>query len=178
MFTWKDLARPKPCPYGSVLYKRVINSSQWVAQEKVDGWRVLVTTSRGGTVSITTRHGEGLTCTTSFARTVALAVPAMSTLDCELLRPWKKLVALDVLQIAGRDMSRQPLSERMMRLQSLLDGASSGMLCLVRGSATEKEELYKTIVDSGGEGVVLKRLLDPYPRAGVVWLKVKPGMGA
>jgi len=177
-FTWKDLARPKPCPYGSTLYKRVIDSSAWVAQEKVDGWRVLVDLGRNGKPVLVTRHGETLAAPKGIVSELATRFPALSTVDCELIRPWKKLVALDVLQIAGRDMSRQPLSERMMRLGALFGNLDSqSLLASVSSSLKNKEEFYESITSAGGEGIVLKRLNDPYPRAGAVWLKVKPGLG-
>ena len=134
--------------------------------------------SRGGGIAITTRTGERLAMPRTDSLQVASVVPALSQLDCELIRPWRALIVFDVLRLADRDMARTALSERLMRLGALsLDGSKLGSVRTVRcGNVDEVDEFYNGVLAGGGEGIVLKRLEDPYPAKGVVWLKTKPGL--
>ena len=169
---WENLARPKPLPHGSPLYQRLIGSPLWVAQLKVDGWRVLVDVLRNGCIRLTTRHGEELSAPKDFAGSVLPGIPALTSLDCELERPWKKLWVFDVLTVAGADMTGRPLSERLVRLANVVQ--ENDVTAIVPTTRERKDDYYNAVIEAGGEGIVLKRLCDPYPRGGVVWMKTKP----
>lgn len=100
-------------------------------------------------------------------------LPAMTEVDAELERPWKCVHVFDVMTMAGVDMVSRPLSERLIRLGAILDGHEDDEIRKIR-SSRDVDAFYHQIISEGGEGVVVKRLCDPYPRGGIVWLKVKP----
>jgi bifunctional non-homologous end joining protein LigD len=80
-------------------------------------------------------------------------------------------VAFDILWLNGTDLRALPLSERRRRLQTILPAGSPAIaepLSVVgRGS-----ELFELMCAHDLEGIVAKRLRDPYePR--VRWLKIK-----
>jgi bifunctional non-homologous end joining protein LigD len=80
-------------------------------------------------------------------------------------------VAFDILWLDGADLRPLPLSERRRRLQGILPKGSpivSGALSV----AGRGRELFELMCTSDLEGIVTKRLADPYgPR--VRWLKIK-----
>jgi len=162
-----DLARPKLVPYGSPLWNRLSEDPEWVAQEKIDGMRVLVTTSPA---TVTSRHGHDMRGRVGMYASEWLGGESRRgvrlVIDAELRKG--RLYCFDLLST-----TQAPLSERLMRLGDALEGANQGVfMCpTVREG---KREFYADVVYGGGEGVVLKSLRDPYPRlCGAVWFKVK-----
>lgn len=150
MIGWQDLARPKLVPMGSPMYRRLMGSPHWVAQEKIDGVRCLVTVCRGKTTGIS-RSGK------------VLEVPRLDVgdmvLDCELLGG--ELWVFDRV-----DRPELPLSARLMRIPETLRTVGAAIL--------GKEEFLRGVFDRNGEGVVLKCLQDEYPPSGGAdWYKVK-----
>ena len=80
-------------------------------------------------------------------------------------------VAFDLLWLDGADLRSLPLQERRKRLQAILPEASPILSepVLVVGKGCE---LFELMVANDLEGIVAKRLADPYePR--VKWLKIK-----
>jgi bifunctional non-homologous end joining protein LigD len=80
-------------------------------------------------------------------------------------------VAFDVLWLNGADLRALPLSERRRHLKSILPKGSAviGEALSVTGRG---RELFELMCAHDLEGIVAKRLRDPYgPR--VRWLKVK-----
>jgi len=140
---------------------------------KIDGRRVLVEKGRSGAVKATSRHGEPTRLGDAIVDGLGW-LPALSALDCELDTRAGVLFPFDVLMIAGRDVAELPLSTRLVRLAAVLEAGES--VQAVRTIRDRKDEFYRAVVREGGEGIVLKNLGDPYPRRGVVWLKVKPNV--
>jgi len=80
-------------------------------------------------------------------------------------------VAFDILWLNGTDLRALPLSERRRRLITILPARSSAIseTLSVSGRGTE---LFELMCANDLEGIVAKRLDDPY-NPGVTWLKIK-----
>ena len=80
-------------------------------------------------------------------------------------------VAFDLLWLNGADLRTLPFRERRQRLQTMLQ-ATSPMISEAVSVERRGRELFELICAHDLEGIVAKRLADPYePR--VRWLKVK-----
>jgi len=80
-------------------------------------------------------------------------------------------VAFDILWADGTDLRSLPLSERRKRLQAILPEGSS-ILSEALSVAGRGRELFELMREHDLEGIVAKRLDDPYDRR-VRWLKIK-----
>jgi ATP-dependent DNA ligase len=80
-------------------------------------------------------------------------------------------VAFDLLWLNGTDQQLLPLSERRKRLQGILPGGSAVMMpaLAVQGRG---RQLFELMRDHDLEGIVAKKLSDPYGPA-TKWLKIK-----
>lgn len=168
---WEQLAKPKPIFPGTPIASRILESPLWVAQLKVDGVRALTVVGRSS-VKMTSKHGIAVPISSDAACSVMAGVPAMSILDAEWLQSCQQLWVFDIFQIAGADVSGQPLSERLLRLNANVE--ANDAIRVVPTMRERKGDYYNAVIEAGGEGVVLKKLSDPYPRGGVIWLKLKP----
>ena len=91
----------------------------------------------------------------------------------ELLRRARapSYVAFDLLWLNGADLRPLPLSERRQRLLSILPNGSA-VISEALSVQGRGRELFELMRDHDLEGVVAKRLADPYePRTR--WLKIK-----
>jgi bifunctional non-homologous end joining protein LigD len=80
-------------------------------------------------------------------------------------------VAFDILWADGTDLRALPLSERRQRLQSILPKGSP-MVSEALSVAGRGRELFELMRTNDLEGIVAKRLADPYGGR-VRWLKIK-----
>ena len=80
-------------------------------------------------------------------------------------------VAFDLLWLNGADLRSLPLSERRQRLQTILP-ARSPTISEALSVAGRGRELYELMRAHDLEGIVAKRLADPYDPS-VRWLKIK-----
>ena len=91
----------------------------------------------------------------------------------ELLRVPRSVsyVACDILWLNGTDLRTLPLDERRRRLQSILPKGSPAVseALSITGRGCDLFELMRT---NDLEGIVAKRLADPYDTR-VRWLKIK-----
>jgi bifunctional non-homologous end joining protein LigD len=168
---WEMLARPKPIYPGTPLAKRILESPLWIAQLKVDGTRSIVDVGRSKT-KLTSRHGKSLQISSDAAQDVLTSVPALTLMDAELEERLHVIWVFDLLMIAGQDITARPLSERLMRMNAVVQ--ENEHVRIMPAIRERKEDYYNAVIEAGGEGIVLKRLSDPYPSGGVVWLKLKP----
>jgi bifunctional non-homologous end joining protein LigD len=168
---WEMLAKPKPIYPGTPLAKRILESPLWVAQLKVDGMRVMVDIQRSKTI-ITSKHGKITQPPSKSVLDAINSIPALTLLDCEMDSQSEQLWIFDLLVVASQNITHRPLSERLMRLNSVVQ--ENKHIKLVPTVRERKEDYYNAVIEAGGEGIVLKRLSDPYPKGGVVWLKLKP----
>lgn len=172
---------------------------------KFDGWRML--SGVLDAVVMWTRGGNTVTQVPYIAKALQERFPPGTILDGEIVdlrsrRQWNRAqsilsktaggfqhhptpddpplnyVLFDVLQIAGRDVRRLPLTERRALLEEMCDGiatATDGDITLID---TEKptDEGLAALLASGCEGVVCKRKDSTY-RCGARnggWVKIKP----
>ena len=152
----------------------------WAFEPKWDGWRGVLTRGR-----LLSRNGKDLS--RRFPGLIA-QVPAGTTLDGEivcfahgrlsfsgLLRGGVEgiaFVAFDALRQDGHDVRRLPYAERRQLLETL---ALEPPLTLVE-STTDREQAEQWWADYqavGLEGLVAKKLADPYRPGQRDWLKIK-----
>lgn len=138
----------------------LIESDEWVVEQKVDGTRVVITVT-GSAVAFTASNGEPLKHSASLlhAKALTAALPdGHYVLDGELL--WTgEFYAFDAPDHDG------PLAQRRARLESLFAteafGAPIRLLPQAR-TVTEKVALLRRVHDAGGEGIVIKHAGKPY----------------
>ena len=84
------------------------------------------------------------------------------------------LYAFDLLELDGRDMRREPWSDRRWKLARLLRGAGHGVQLSDHMDSTDGDMLFRHASAMGLEGIVAKRRDKPY-RSGRSpdWIKVK-----
>jgi bifunctional non-homologous end joining protein LigD len=70
-------------------------------------------------------------------------------------------VAFDLLIADGVDLRALPLSDRKARLAKIAKWAK-GWIALTNGVVGEGRALYRAVVDADLEGIVAKKLADPY----------------
>jgi len=80
-------------------------------------------------------------------------------------------VAFDLLWLNGADLRELPLSERLQALHAILPTSSTVITKTVSVTARGCE-LFELMCSNDLEGVVAKRLADPY-NSRVRWLKIK-----
>ena len=80
-------------------------------------------------------------------------------------------VAFDILWLNGADLRSLPLSERRRRLQGILPKGSP-IVSEALSVAGRGRELFELMRTNDLEGIVAKRLADPYDTR-VRWLKIK-----
>jgi bifunctional non-homologous end joining protein LigD len=152
----------------------------WVFEVKFDGFRAAADTVRGQLIS---RNGNRMR---RFEEVLSLLPPGL-VLDGELVvlndagRPlFNKLlfghrrptyVAFDLLIADGVDLRPLPLSERKARLAQIAKRAE-GWIALTNGVVGAGRALYRAVVDADLEGIVAKKLADPYIPELARWHKV------
>jgi bifunctional non-homologous end joining protein LigD len=84
------------------------------------------------------------------------------------------LYAFDVLELDGRDLRREPWSDRRWKLARLLRGAGHGVQLSDQIDGADGEAMFRHACAMGLEGIVAKRRDRPY-RSGRSsdWIKVK-----
>ena len=121
-------------------------------------------------VKSVTLDGEGVVCgpdgVSDFDR-LRTAVGRMGSRDAFLY-------AFDLLELDGRDLRREPWSDRRWKLGSLLRGAGHGIQLSDHLDGADGEAIFRHACAMGLEGIVAKRGDRPY-RSGRSpdWIKVK-----
>jgi bifunctional non-homologous end joining protein LigD len=171
---------------------------EWLHEIKFDGYRA-VTSIGGGNVVIRTR--KGLDWTDKFSPLVdplaslpcesALLDGEVAVVDKEGHTNFSALQAalksgrggfayylFDLLQLDGKDLRRLPLSARKAKLRELISDLPKNSPLVfsddIKGSG---EEVFAHACDMKLEGIVSKRVDDPYRSARTQsWLKIKCGI--
>jgi bifunctional non-homologous end joining protein LigD len=198
---WRSSSAPPRHPDGFIepclptLGPAVPSGPQWVHEIKHDGYR-FICRLEGGRVRVFSRRGNEYTervprIVDTFARLPASSV----TLDGEgvacdpngvtnfellraaLGRPARRevfLYAFDLLELDGRDMRREPWSDRRWKLARLLRGAGHGVQLSDHMHGNDGNAVFRHACVMGLEGIVAKRRDRPY-RSGrsADWIKVK-----
>jgi bifunctional non-homologous end joining protein LigD len=158
----------------------------WAYEVKWDGFRAIVSTE--GPLQVRSRRGWNMAPELDFLS--QLPVPA--TLDGELVafdadgkpdfpRVCERMlhrhiqipvtfVIFDVLSVDGRDLRRQPYSERRRILERL---ALAGPQWQAPQAFEDGKALWDAVCEHELEGVVAKRLDEPYRPGERAWVKVK-----
>jgi bifunctional non-homologous end joining protein LigD len=175
--------------------KDPFDNPDWLFDVKYDGFRALCYIE-DGRCTFVSRRGNVFTRFDPLAQQVASAicpdvVSALgvkeAVLDGEVIAADKTgrpqfydllrrsgcpiYVAFDVLWLNGTDLRSLPLRERRQRLQAMLP-AGSPTLCEAVSVEGRGRELFELMCANDLEGIVAKRLADPY-KSGVRWLKIK-----
>ena len=178
---------PRVQPIASTWRKQPFDDPEWLFDCKYDGFRALCYLERGSGCLIS-RNGNLMRRFDALALQVAAALAVDDAiLDGEVIaadetgRPMfyhllrrvrsAAYVAFDLLWLDGVDLRWMPLQERRKRLQAILPEASS-IVSEPVSVVGRGRELFSLMVANDLEGIVAKRLADPYePRTR--WLKIK-----
>ena len=149
-------------------------------EAKFDGFRAAADTVRGQLIS---RNGNRMK---RYEEVLDLLPPGL-VLDGELVvldnagRPlFNKLlsghhrptyVAFDVLMADGVDLRPLPLRDRKAKLAQIAKHAE-GWIALTNGVVGEGRSLYRAVVNADLEGIVAKKLTDPYDPKHTRWHKI------
>jgi len=162
---------------------------RWSYEVKWDGYRTLAL-KRGPTVKLLSRNLKNMTAQyQSVARAVAKVNAKAVLLDGEIVaidangQPSFQALhhqsahtvvyyAFDILQFAGRDLTREPLDARRQQLAAAVKGTSILVSEPLPGTPAQIEQVVREL---GLEGVVAKRRASRYEagRRSNAWLKVK-----
>ena len=178
---------PRTEPIRPTWHRDPFDHPDWLFDLKYDGFRGLCYIEPDGS-RLLSRNGNTFDRFETLARQVAAELGVSEAiLDGEvivadesgrpqfydLLRSVREpaYVAFDLLWLDGADLRELPLSERLRSLQAILP-ASSTVIAKTVSVTARGCELFDLMCSNDLEGVVAKRLADPYnPR--VRWLKIK-----
>jgi bifunctional non-homologous end joining protein LigD len=186
---WRSTNSPARRPEGFVepclptLGHAMPTGSQWAYEIKHDGFRFICRRD-GDRVRVFSRRGNDYTdrvprIVDTFARLPAssvtldgegVACDPDGVTDFDLLRaalgrPAKRevfLYAFDLLELDGRDLRREPWSDRRWRLARLLRGAGHGVQLSDHVEGNEGDAVFQHACAMGLEGIVAKRRDRPY----------------
>jgi bifunctional non-homologous end joining protein LigD len=183
---WVTLPRVQPII--PISRKDPFDDPEWLFDLKYDGFRALLYIEQGIRCRFVSRNGNILSRFDALCQAVSAALDIDSViLDGEviaadesgrplfydLVRASRKpaFVAFDLLWLNGADLRSLPLSERRRRLHELLPKGSPVIseALSVRGRG---HDLFKLMRTHDIEGIVAKRLADPYDSR-VRWFKIK-----
>ena len=178
---------PRVQPIIPISRKQPFDDPACLFEFKYDGFRALLYLEKGSGWFLS-RNGNSLTHFDALARAVAGELEVTEVIfDGEviaaddtgrpqfydLLRRSRRpaYVAFDLLWLNGTDLRPMPLSERRTRLRHILPVTSSGVSEALSVESRGRE-LFELMCMHDLEGIVAKRLADPYePRTR--WLKIK-----
>jgi bifunctional non-homologous end joining protein LigD len=165
---------------------RLPSRGAWAYEVKWDGFRTIVSTE--GPLRVRSRRGWNMTEHVDFLE----QLPLRAVLDGELVafgpdgKPDFPLVceavlhrrtsipltfmAFDILSVEGEDVRPLPFVDRRQILEDL---QLAGRQWWVPGAFEDGEALWQAVCEHELEGVVAKRLHEPYLNGERVWVKIK-----
>jgi bifunctional non-homologous end joining protein LigD len=155
--------------------ERFIRDGQYWMNRKFDGKRILL--YRAGDVVAGSNRRRGRVDLPVRVARAALQVPGDWILDGELVG--ETYWAFDLLAVEGRDMCDEWLSRRTAVLTGLCATLTGNVIRAADWATTQrgKEDLYRQVVETRGEGVVFKLAHSTYRAGrkptGWPWLKCK-----
>ena len=181
------MALPRVQPIIPTRRKEQFDHPDWLFDFKYDGYRGLCYLEQGRCRFIS-RNGNVLSRFEALADQVAAVLDVDEALIdgeviatdetgrpqfYELLRVPRRAsyVAFNVLWLDGTDLRSLPLDERRQRLQGILPKGSP-IVSEALSVAGRGRELFELMCANDLEGIVAKRLADPYGGR-VRWLKIK-----
>jgi len=172
----------------ATLVRQPFHLPGWVYEEKYDGYRILAY-KEGSRVTLLSRNDIDRTASYSHvAAAIAALPPATLLLDGEVVALDKKRVSrfeilqgdtnkgkyavFDCLYVEGRDLRREPLTERRRQLEAVVTG--NRYVWIARRLADDGMAAFEVAKNRGFEGLVAKDAASPYVEArSRYWLKVK-----
>lgn len=157
------------------------DNNDWIAEEKLDGWRVYVTTnavysSTGKLLKVPWLLGivpAGVMIDGELIGAASVISTDVSTLiasDPEALR----LRVFDLIYLNGEFIGHRQLIERLRILDTILEEIMDVRVAASERHHTNKERLLEDVYSRGGEGIMLKNLYSIWkPSSRVGWIKVK-----
>ena len=183
----RGVTLPRVQPIIPTWRKEPFDDPEWLFEFKYDGFRGLCYLEQGRCRFIS-RNGNVLSRFEALGDQVAAALNVdEAVIDGEVIaadetgRPQfyellrlprsASYVAFDILWVDGTDLRSLPLSERRKRLQGILPKGSP-IVSEALSVAGRGRELFELMRTNDLEGIVAKRLADPYDTR-VRWLKIK-----
>ncbi len=180
---------PKPMylSANSSFLDQLDKNPDWIAEEKYNGWRMLVY-KENNVLSLWTRNSTMITdAFPEIRKQLDAMVPEGSILDGELVSSIRvkgtpeKVVLFDIIQIKYNYLGGVPLSERRKVLEKLVK--ESDVVQLTKWVRVGKRKMFEDIMERKDplvEGIVLKNIhsgylasVGPSSRKTPHWLKVK-----
>jgi ATP-dependent DNA ligase len=128
-----------------------------IAEPKIDGRRVFLWSGLQGKRYLASKHNGVYTEHDYPDLFKELIVPQQSIFDCELVHQKSTLYIFDVLYYQNMDVRAWHLSERKQLLRFVLGTQHVVILQgLPVSNLKEAEDVFQTVVEGGGEGVVYK----------------------
>lgn len=157
----------------------LLNDHKVVAQQKLDGGRVLCHIDNGEVLP-TNRSGQKTTMGGGVLKGL-IHLPNGTVVDGEVMREETGEVywLFDVLEFAGEDVSGETYEQRFARLTDEIEPGLSEPVRVLETATTPKAKraLYERLMASGAEGIVFKRKDAPWnagrPSSGGTQLKCK-----
>jgi ATP-dependent DNA ligase len=161
---------------------------EWLFEVKWDGFRSLVKIEHGR-CRLISRNGNEFKSFPDLALELPNEVSARSAiLDGEIVcldtagkpqfrdllfrRGEPRFVAFDLLWCDGQDLRYSALSERKAKLRSMILNCNQNVLYCDHVHA-EGEKLFELVVEQDLEGIVAKRVSDPYLPEHTSWFKIR-----
>ena len=169
------------------------NDRRYLAEWKMDGWRMLIS-KWDGQIRLYSRHKNEFTSV--FKEFQSVAIPDNTILDCELIAVDEEgkcnfellqnqyrakhrtaplqLVAFDILFYKGEDVRKKPLMERKQLLADVIE-PSDKLVITQYVDGTDAVQYFELIKQHGLEGIVQKlkdSVYAPRGRRSSAWLKV------
>jgi bifunctional non-homologous end joining protein LigD len=178
---------PRAQPIIPTRRKEPFDDPDWLFEFKYDGFRGLCYLEQGR-CRVISRNGNVLSRFDALGAQVAAVLGVDNAIIdgeviaadetgrpqfYELIRRTRTptYVAFDILWLDSTDLRSLPLSERRKRLQAILP-AKSPIISEALSITGRGRELFELMCSNDLEGIIAKRLDDPYdPR--VRWLKIK-----
>lgn len=172
------------------LVAKPFNRPGWVYEEKYDGYRILAY-KEGKRVELFSRNEKDRTNTFAAVADAVAKLPAKTLLlDGEVVRFDAKRVSrfqllqsdnsklfyavFDCLYRDGRDLRREPLTERRKELEAAIARDTSGIIFASHRLGTDGLKAFELAKKKGYEGVVAKDASSIYTSSrSSYWLKVK-----
>lgn len=172
------------------LVAKPFNRPGWVYEEKYDGYRILAY-KEGKRVELFSRNEKDRTNTFAAVADAVAKLPAKTLLlDGEVVRFDAKRVSrfqllqsgnsklfyavFDCLYRDGRDLRREPLTERRKELEAAIARDTSGIIFASHRLGTDGLKAFELAKKKGYEGIVAKDASSIYTSSrSSSWLKVK-----
>ena len=184
----RGVTLPRVQPIIPTWRKEPFDDPEWLFEFKYDGFRGLCYLDEQGRCRFISRNGNVLSRFDARGDQVAAMLDVdEAVIDGEVIaadetgRPQfyellrvprsASYVAFDILWLNGTDLRALPLSERRRRLQGILPKGSP-IVSEALSVAGRGRELFELMRTNDLEGIVAKRLADPYDTR-VRWLKIK-----